>query len=112
MTQALHAVESPTVAVEVRARKNAVEFGVHVTTRASRARVGGEHGRRLRVRVRSVPEDGKANKELVALLAGELGTRKNEVEIVSGRTSRDKLVRVAAADPARTAARIVSLGGR
>lgn len=119
----LHGRRIPAVAVEVRAEEDAVEFGVHVSTRSSRPGVGGEHGGRLRARVSSAPEDGKANKELIALVARALGAKKSEVEIVSGRTSRDKLVRVACAEPGgpssvaallrrvKLAATVMSLGG-
>ena len=63
---------------------------------------------RLKVRVRAVPEDGKANKAVCALLARSLGIAKSDVTLVSGATSRDKTVRVALDD--ETAKRIAALG--
>ena len=44
--------------------------------------------------IRSPPVDGKANEELVALVAKEFGCRKSEVSIKSGASSRTKLVRI------------------
>ena len=111
MTDAARVVQSSAVAIEVRAKDGAVEFGVHVSARDSRPGVGGEHARRLRVRVSSAPERGRANKEVVSLLARALGAKRREVKIVSGLTWRDKLVRVAAADPKDAAKKVTSLGG-
>ena len=44
--------------------------------------------------LKSPPVDGKANKELIALVAGHFGCRKAEVEIRSGASGRMKLVRI------------------
>jgi len=45
--------------------------------------------------LKSPPVDGKANKELIALVADRLGCRKADVEIKSGASGRMKLVRIA-----------------
>ncbi len=45
-------------------------------------------------RVRSPPIDGRANDELVALIARHFGCRKADVEIRSGARSRLKRVRI------------------
>jgi len=47
--------------------------------------------------LRSPPVDGKANDELIALVAGRFGLRKADVEIKSGGSSRTKLLRLAIA---------------
>ncbi|MBB4168327.1 hypothetical protein FHX09_002166 [Rhizobium sp. BK538] len=48
----------------------------------------------LKVRVTAVPEKGKANKALVALVAKSLGVAKSSVRIASGDTSRKKILRI------------------
>jgi hypothetical protein len=45
-------------------------------------------------RLKAPPVDGKANAELVALIAGQFGCRKAEVTIRSGASGRMKLVRI------------------
>lgn len=45
-------------------------------------------------RLRSSPVDGKANAELVALVAKQFGCAKSSVAIVSGELARLKLVRI------------------
>lgn len=46
----------------------------------------------LKVKVRAVPEKGKANKALVNFLAKSLGLPKSSFEVISGHTSRAKTV--------------------
>lgn len=78
---------------------------VRVIPRAKRTQVGGERDGRLLVRVPAPPVNGKANAAVVAALADALGVPKRNVEVVGGKTSRDKLVRVvgiAADDPRLT----------
>ena len=48
----------------------------------------------LKIRVTVVPEDGKANKAVIALLAKALGVSKSSLAIVRGETARDKLVQL------------------
>ena len=45
-------------------------------------------------RVKAPPVDGKANTELVALIAAHFGCRKSAVLIKSGASGRMKLVRI------------------
>lgn len=71
---------------------------VHVTPKAGRDAVEGEvqdaAGKTwLKVKLRTAPEDGKANKALIVLLAKHFGCPKSSLTIVSGETSRHKLVR-------------------
>lgn len=88
---------------------------VHVVPGASRSRVLGPHGDRLRVAVAAPPERGRANDELIALLAGLLGMPRRQLTVARGATSRRKDVRVgplvadAPAEPvADAASRLVS----
>jgi uncharacterized protein (TIGR00251 family) len=59
---------------------------------ASKSCLAGTMAGRLRVRIAAAPEDGRANAELAALLAGLLGCSKREVAIVTGERSRLKTV--------------------
>lgn len=45
--------------------------------------------------LKSPPVDGKANAELISLVARHFGLRKDQVTIKSGAAGRDKLVRLA-----------------
>ena len=48
----------------------------------------------LMVELRAVPEDGKANAALVCVLADHFNVKKSQVHIISGNTSRIKLVEI------------------
>lgn len=85
--------------------KDGVLLPVRLTPNAAKDAVEGwqaaaDGSRHLAVRVRAVPEKGKANKALVALLAKHLGLPKRDVDVIRGATSRLKTVRIAAEGPA------------
>jgi uncharacterized protein len=52
----------------------------------------GRFGDAWKLRVRAAPERGRANDEVVELVAGRLGLTRAEVRVVAGHTSRDKVV--------------------
>jgi len=76
-----------------------IRLAVRVTTRAKKSAIAGPvtsaDGRlALSIRLAAPPVDGAANKALVAFLAGALGVSRSSVRIVSGETSRLKIVAV------------------
>jgi uncharacterized protein YggU (UPF0235/DUF167 family) len=48
----------------------------------------------IAVRVRAVPESGRANKALIGLLSKALKTPKSDIEIIAGMTARIKRLRI------------------
>jgi uncharacterized protein len=52
-------------------------------------------------RLRSPPSDGKANAELIALVAKHFGCSKSSVVVVSGASARLKLVKISGANAAK-----------
>ena len=76
-----------------------IDIFVRLTPKSSRDAVEGAEtaadGRtHLKARVRAVPEQGKANKALVKLMAATLGVPAGTVSIVAGDTARLKTMRV------------------
>ena len=68
---------------------------VKVIPRAARSEIAGTMSDgTLKARIAAVPEKGRANEELCALLAQHFQVPRKAVEIVSGHTSPLKLVRV------------------
>lgn len=67
---------------------------VHVLPRASRSEIAGWREGALRVRLTAPPVDGAANNALTDFLASTLGVRRAEVMLISGHTSRTKVVQV------------------
>ncbi len=77
---------------------------IRVRPGAGRTAVGGSHDGALVVRVAARPVDGRATEAALAAVAEALGVRRRQVSLVSGPTSRTKVVEVDGADPARLAA--------
>lgn len=72
-------------------------FDVRVQPRASRNEVAGMQNGALRVRLHAPPVEGAANEALLKFLAVELGVPRRDIRIVSGFSSRNKVVEVASA---------------
>jgi uncharacterized protein (TIGR00251 family) len=79
-------------------KDGAIRFTVRVQPRAARSEIVGVHGDALKVRLAAPPVDGAANVALVEFLAQALGIPQRCVRIVSGATSRGKLVEVVGTD--------------
>ena len=69
-------------------------FAVRVAPRASRSEISGEHEGALRVRIAAPPAEGAANRELTRVIAKALKVPQNAVEIIAGKNSKNKTVRV------------------
>jgi uncharacterized protein (TIGR00251 family) len=67
---------------------------LHVVPGARQTAVAGLHGDRLKVKVASPPEKGRANQELLEFLARSLKVPLKDVHLTSGATSRAKVVAV------------------
>jgi uncharacterized protein len=67
---------------------------LRVSAGASRSRVLGVHGGALKLSVKAPPERGKANREVLALVAEAFGLAPSDVALVSGETSPDKVIRL------------------
>jgi uncharacterized protein (TIGR00251 family) len=67
---------------------------VKVLPRSSRNQVIGKEGDHFKVKLTSPPVEGKANKSLIELLAKRLGIAKKRIEIISGKSSKEKTILV------------------
>jgi len=67
---------------------------------ASRAGVGGARGDRLMVAVNARAVDGAATEAALAAVADAFGVRRRDVRLVTGATSRDKVVEIEVEDDA------------
>ncbi|MFA6002368.1 MAG: DUF167 domain-containing protein [Thermoleophilia bacterium] len=70
-------------------------LSVRVIPGAKKSKITGEAGGLLRVRLQAPPVEGKANRELLKLLARELDLKKRQVVLVRGEKSREKTVLLA-----------------
>jgi uncharacterized protein (TIGR00251 family) len=85
-------------AFDAHRRGDAVRFSVRLQPRASKNEIAGLQGTSLKVRVTAPPVDGLANEALIEFLSNALKTSRRNVCIVSGHTSRTKVVEISEAD--------------
>lgn len=72
----------------------AVLLHVRVQPKARANAVKGWHGAALRVSVTAAPEDGKANRAVIELLAETFDVAPSSINLVRGAASRDKWFRL------------------
>lgn len=87
-----------------------------MTPNASADAIGGVEERAdgsavLTLKTRAVPDKGRANKSVVAILAKTLGLPRSALALTSGTTARTKTVRIAA-DPRTVAAALDALAAK
>jgi len=80
--------------IELTEHGGGTTFAVRVQPGAIRSRVVGEYRGGLKVSVAAPPTRGKANRAVCDLLARALGVTRRQVEVITGQTGRDKVVRV------------------
>jgi uncharacterized protein (TIGR00251 family) len=68
----------------------------HIQPSASANEFAGQHGDRLKIRIRSMATDGKANADLIAFIAKEFALSKQAVELTAGAQSRQKTLKISA----------------
>lgn len=69
-------------------------LSLHIQPGAKKSELVGEHGERLKVKIKAPPQDGEANLCLIQFLADLLKLPKAKVHLISGESSRQKLVLV------------------
>ena len=82
------------------ASEDGLYLRLHIVPNASRTRLVGVHGDRLKVSLQSPPTDGKANAALTAFLAKLLDCPKRHVELIRGSSQRRKTIHVEGVSPA------------
>jgi uncharacterized protein (TIGR00251 family) len=79
-------------------RGKAIRFSVHLQPRASKNEIAGLHGGALKVRLTAPPVEGVANEALIDFLSQSLDIPRRNVCIVSGFSSRNKVIEASEVD--------------
>jgi uncharacterized protein YggU (UPF0235/DUF167 family) len=79
---------------------------LRVSPGARSSAVVGRYGKAWKVRVAAAPEGGKANEALLRLLADRLELPQVNLRLISGQSSRDKLVELTGIDERETERRL------
>jgi len=67
---------------------------VYIQPRASKSEVAGMHDGIIKIRIAAPAVENAANEALIVFVAAALGVSKRSVRIVSGRTSRRKVLQI------------------
>ena len=84
---------------------------LRVSPRSRRPGIAGRHGDAWKVRVAEPPEDGRANEAVLDLLARTLDLPRSRFALVSGHSSREKIVVLDGVEQAQTE-RLLDSAGR
>ena len=85
---------TPPVPSWLRPNSGGFTLEVHVQPGARRSEIVGMHGGRLKLAVRALPTEGRANAAAIQLIAERLACRVSAVRIAAGENSRDKRLQV------------------
>jgi uncharacterized protein len=80
--------------IKLAENEGGVTFAVRVQPRASKGGVAGELDGALKIRLAAPPVEGRANEELIRLLAELFDAPRRRIAILSGQTSKNKVVSV------------------
>jgi hypothetical protein len=76
------------------AQPGGVLLSVKLQPRASRIEIGAPLGDELKIKVTAPPVDAAANEALIELLAEKLDCPRGRVELIRGKTSRHKTIKL------------------
>jgi uncharacterized protein (TIGR00251 family) len=80
--------------IKLAAKEGGVTFAVRVQPRAPKSGLAGEVDGVLKIRLAAPPVEGQANEELIRLLAELFDAPRRRIAILSGQTSRNKVISV------------------
>jgi uncharacterized protein len=80
--------------LQIKETESSVTIKVRAQPRAPRTEIIGEHDGAIKIKLAAPPVNGKANEECRRFLAKLLDVSATSVEIISGESSRDKVVRI------------------
>jgi uncharacterized protein len=92
----------------LRETKEGLLLAIRVIPRSARDEIVGTHGNALKIRLNGPPVDGKANAQLIRFLGDRLGAPPSRIQIVRGKTAREKQVLVTGLRPEELRSRLGS----
>ena len=75
-------------------KEAAIFLKIHLLPRASRDEICGLHGDAIKVKVTAPPIEGRANMALQRFIAKKLHLASSQVEIMAGKRSREKILKI------------------
>jgi len=87
-----------------------VRLDVYIQPRASKTELAGMHDGVIKIRIAAPPVENAANRALIDFVAQHLGIAKRSVRVVSGDTSRKKVLELDGISAERVAAAFIPKG--
>ena len=87
-----------------------VRLDVYIQPRASKTELAGMHDGVVKIRIAAPPVENAANRALIDFVAQHLGIAKRSVRVVSGDTSRKKVLELDGISAERVAAAFIPKG--
>ena len=87
-------MNKPNLPAFISVQPDGVSLAIKLQPRASANEIGGPLGNELRVKVTAPPVEAAANEALIRLLAETLDWPRSRVEILRGRASRHKVIKL------------------
>jgi uncharacterized protein (TIGR00251 family) len=73
---------------------NDIVIKVKIVPGSSKDKIIGIYNNALKIAIAAPPVEGKANKKCIAYLAKYFDVAKSKIEIISGQTSKNKLIKI------------------
>ena len=73
-------------------KPNGIILKIYVQPKAAKNEISGTHNNALKIRITAPPTDNKANQMCIKFLAKQLNLPKSNLELISGKTSRNKQI--------------------
>lgn len=73
---------------------NDIMIKVKIVPGSSKNKIVGVYNDALKISIAAPPVEGKANKKCIAYLAKYFDVAKSKIEIISGQTSKNKLIKI------------------
>ena len=71
-----------------------MKYNIKVIPKSSKTEIIKQSKNFLKIKLKSAPEKGKANTELIKFLTKHFKTPKSNINIIKGETSRNKIVEI------------------
>lgn len=73
---------------------NDIKIKVKIVPGSSKNKIIGAYNNTLKISIAAPPVEGKANKKCIAYLAKYFDVAKSKIEIISGQTGKNKLIKI------------------
>ncbi|HMK49413.1 MAG TPA: DUF167 domain-containing protein [Thermodesulfovibrionales bacterium] len=77
-----------------RKSKKGISLRIKVEPRSSGSGISGVMGDVIKIKLHAPPVGGAANEELIEILSDELRLKKRSIKIISGQTSKNKVIEI------------------